>query len=209
VLVAHDRQEAVSLARGTHAFVAGGADVYELFLPMATKLFITRVHAAFEGDTCFPAFDAREWELVGPNVTRRKPAGHPLAGHELPFRASNAGKHVSPSKAAWTRVMKSFVAWQEELVDVGTARDEGMGSSAKETASCRSCATSTPAAAKVGPAGGTMVVRPGTDGRWTRTSSGPSRACSRASGLEPGEIFGNAPRQGVFFSMTLLSETRQ
>jgi dihydrofolate reductase len=64
VLVAHDRPEAVSMARGPHAFVAGGADVYELFLPVAKKLFLTRVHAAYDGDTYFPAIDAQAWELV-------------------------------------------------------------------------------------------------------------------------------------------------
>jgi len=64
VLVAHDRDEAVSLARGPHAFVAGGADIYRLFLPLAKKLFLTRVHASYEGDTHFPAIDAREWDFV-------------------------------------------------------------------------------------------------------------------------------------------------
>lgn len=64
VLVAHDRAEAVSLAQGPRAFVAGGADVYGLFLPLATKLLITRVHAAYDGDTYFPKFDAGEWNLV-------------------------------------------------------------------------------------------------------------------------------------------------
>ena len=73
VLVAHDRPEAVSLARGPHAFVAGGADIYELFLPVATKLFLTRVHAAYDGDTYFPAIDAQEWELV--SVERGVSAG--------------------------------------------------------------------------------------------------------------------------------------
>jgi dihydrofolate reductase len=82
VLVAHDRQEAVSLAQGPHAFVAGGANIYELFLPLAKKLFLTRVHASFEGDTHFPAFDAREWELV--SAERHAPgAGGPFFTFEV------------------------------------------------------------------------------------------------------------------------------
>ena len=64
VLVAHDGPAAIALAEGPHAFVVGGADIYELFLPLASKLFLTRVHAVYEGDTYFPAFHAREWELV-------------------------------------------------------------------------------------------------------------------------------------------------
>jgi dihydrofolate reductase len=64
VLVAHSPAEAASLARGPHAFVAGGSDVYELFLPLATKLFLTRVHGEYAGDTFFPRFDAGAWELA-------------------------------------------------------------------------------------------------------------------------------------------------
>lgn len=64
VLVAHDRDEAVSLVRGPHAFVAGGAEIYRLFLPIASKLFLTRVAGAYEGDTFFPPLDAAAWTLV-------------------------------------------------------------------------------------------------------------------------------------------------
>ena len=64
VLVAHDGPEAVALAQGPHAFVVGGTDIYELFLPSTKKLFLTRVHAAYEGDTYFPPFDPHEWDLV-------------------------------------------------------------------------------------------------------------------------------------------------
>jgi dihydrofolate reductase len=64
VLVAHDPKAALALAPGPNAFVAGGADVYRLFLPLASKLFLTRVHATVDGDTFFPPFDAASWKLV-------------------------------------------------------------------------------------------------------------------------------------------------
>ncbi len=64
VLVAHDREAALSLVAGPTAFVAGGADVYRLFLPFASKLFLTRVHGVYDGDTSFPPFDADEWRLA-------------------------------------------------------------------------------------------------------------------------------------------------
>lgn len=72
VLVAHDLAEAVSLAQGPQAFIAGGSAIYELFLPLATRLFITRVHASYDGDTYFPPFDAGEWSLV--SAKRGSPA---------------------------------------------------------------------------------------------------------------------------------------
>ncbi len=74
VLVAHDPAEALSLVDGPIAFVAGGADVYRLFLPVASKLFLTRVQGTYEGDTYFPPFDAGEWKLVSSE------RGAPVAG---------------------------------------------------------------------------------------------------------------------------------
>ena len=64
VLVAHDPEAALSLVKGGTAFVAGGADVYRLFLPFASKLFLTRVHGVYDGDTSFPPFDAAVWSLA-------------------------------------------------------------------------------------------------------------------------------------------------
>lgn len=45
------------------SFVIGGASIYEQFLPLADKLYITRVHKDFEGDTFFPEIDKNIWEL--------------------------------------------------------------------------------------------------------------------------------------------------
>lgn len=44
-------------------FVIGGGSVYEQFLPLADKLYITWVYQDFEGDTFFPRFDEKEWEI--------------------------------------------------------------------------------------------------------------------------------------------------
>lgn len=41
--------------------VIGGAQVYALALPRVERLYLTRVHSAFDGDTHFPAIDWREW----------------------------------------------------------------------------------------------------------------------------------------------------
>jgi len=63
VLVAHDRDAALSLVLGDNAFIVGGADIYALFFPLASKLFLTRVHGVYEGDTFFPSFSASDWRL--------------------------------------------------------------------------------------------------------------------------------------------------
>ena len=71
VLVAHDLKAALSLVQGSNAFVAGGADVYRQFLPVASKLFLTRVHGVYDGDTYFPPFDAAEWSLASSQPSSR------------------------------------------------------------------------------------------------------------------------------------------
>ncbi|MCU4752236.1 dihydrofolate reductase [Halobacteria archaeon AArc-curdl1] len=46
------------------AFVAGGATIYEQFLPALDRLIITEIHDQPEGDTSFPDWDRDEWETV-------------------------------------------------------------------------------------------------------------------------------------------------
>lgn len=46
---------------GVDAFIAGGAAVYRLALPVADRLEITEVDAEPEGDTWFPAVDWSRW----------------------------------------------------------------------------------------------------------------------------------------------------
>lgn len=45
-------------------YVAGGATVYEQFLPLADRLVRTEIHADPEGDTYFPAVDWSDWTEV-------------------------------------------------------------------------------------------------------------------------------------------------
>lgn len=45
-------------------FVIGGAQIYELALPHADRLYLTRIHANIEGDTYFPEIDWEEWACV-------------------------------------------------------------------------------------------------------------------------------------------------
>lgn len=72
VEVARSFDDALRLAAGdSRAFAIGGAAVFEAALPHADELYLTRVHAAIEGDVVFPAFDERHWELV--EAERREP----------------------------------------------------------------------------------------------------------------------------------------
>lgn len=58
---------AAALATGDRdqdRFVVGGASVYAEALPLADRVYLTRVHAAPAGDTRFPSLDRRAWSLV-------------------------------------------------------------------------------------------------------------------------------------------------
>ncbi len=41
--------------------VIGGSEIFELFMPLATAIELTRVHADIEGDTFMPAPDPAAW----------------------------------------------------------------------------------------------------------------------------------------------------
>ena len=45
-------------------FVIGGGTIYSQFMKYATKLYITRVHKSFDGDTFFPEPDYNEWKEI-------------------------------------------------------------------------------------------------------------------------------------------------
>ncbi len=65
VLVAHHLDEALRLvAEQDEVFVIGGGEIYEQTLPLATRLYMTRVHARVDGDTYFPTFDSKPWQVV-------------------------------------------------------------------------------------------------------------------------------------------------
>ena len=59
-------EQASELMRGAaqEIMVIGGAQVYGLALPLAHHLYLTRIHASFEGDTWFPEFDASDWQQI-------------------------------------------------------------------------------------------------------------------------------------------------
>ena len=44
--------------------VIGGAEIYAHWLPAASRIELTEVHASPEGDTTFPEIDAAQWEEI-------------------------------------------------------------------------------------------------------------------------------------------------
>lgn len=67
VTVVPNLAEAVAAAgldpktRAEEVMIIGGAAVYAEALPIATRVYLTEVHAAPEGDTLLPPFDPARW----------------------------------------------------------------------------------------------------------------------------------------------------
>jgi dihydrofolate reductase len=44
--------------------IIGGGEVYAAFLPLADRVYLTRVHAVIDGDVLFPELDEDEWAML-------------------------------------------------------------------------------------------------------------------------------------------------
>lgn len=62
-LIANSLQQAIQLCgEDEEVFLIGGAELYRDGLKLASKLYMTEIDAAFEGDAFFPEFDQTEWQ---------------------------------------------------------------------------------------------------------------------------------------------------
>ena len=65
VVIVRSFDEAMCWAEGVPELCAiGGAEIFRLVMPVARRLFLTRIHASIPGDTFFPKLDAGEWREV-------------------------------------------------------------------------------------------------------------------------------------------------
>ena len=82
VVVARSLSAALDHARGAgedEAMIAGGGELYRLALPLADRIWLTRVEAEVDGDVTFPPLDPAAWREVDRH-------SHPAdERHALPF----------------------------------------------------------------------------------------------------------------------------
>lgn len=63
-LIANSLEAAIALCKDDdEPFLIGGAELYKVGLKLATRLYITQVHAEFEGDAFFADIDLTHWQL--------------------------------------------------------------------------------------------------------------------------------------------------
>lgn len=64
-IMAYSVEEALGLCPDNEeSFIIGGASVYSQFLPIANRLYLTKVHHTFEADCFFPEIKSDEWNLL-------------------------------------------------------------------------------------------------------------------------------------------------
>ncbi|MBT6015386.1 MAG: dihydrofolate reductase [Nitrosomonadales bacterium] len=68
VEIASSLDDAICLTKAEdEVFIIGGEQIYEIALPIATNMFITKVHSTIEGDAFFPNFDENQWKKLTQN----------------------------------------------------------------------------------------------------------------------------------------------
>ncbi len=61
-VVVNSLDGAFCAAAGDEVMVIGGAEIYRAALPVASRIYLTRVQGRFEGDVHFPALDPSTWD---------------------------------------------------------------------------------------------------------------------------------------------------
>jgi len=75
--IAHSIEKAVELTKyEDEVFILGGAEIYKQFLPYTYRMYLTRIHRAYDADAFFPSFDLSEWdEIERTDITDDEKAG--------------------------------------------------------------------------------------------------------------------------------------
>ncbi|MGA4719927.1 dihydrofolate reductase [Fictibacillus nanhaiensis] len=64
-IVVHSINEVLNACEDDEeVFIFGGEEIYSQFMPMVTKMYLTKIHHTFEGDTYFPIFNERDWKEI-------------------------------------------------------------------------------------------------------------------------------------------------
>ena len=63
-IIVNDIDELINKFKDEELFVIGGKMVYEMLLPKADKLYLTRIEGAHEGNVYFPTINFSEFKLI-------------------------------------------------------------------------------------------------------------------------------------------------
>ncbi len=64
-IVVHSLEDAIKEAKDdSEAFIIGGGKIYEQAMSLVDRIYLTKVHQSFEGDTFFPELNMEGWTEV-------------------------------------------------------------------------------------------------------------------------------------------------
>lgn len=66
-MVVHTLEKAIDTARSggdSEAMIIGGGEIYRQAMPLAGRIYLTRINSAFEGDVHFPEIKPSDWKVV-------------------------------------------------------------------------------------------------------------------------------------------------
>lgn len=64
-VIANSLEDAIKEAKSdSEAFIIGGGVIYELAMPFVDRIYLTKIHHSFEGDTFFPELNMDEWNIT-------------------------------------------------------------------------------------------------------------------------------------------------
>ncbi|MQR96202.1 dihydrofolate reductase [Fictibacillus phosphorivorans] len=64
-IILHSINDVLKICEGDEEVVIfGGEEIYTQFMPMVTKLYLTKIHHVFEGDTYFPEINEKDWKEI-------------------------------------------------------------------------------------------------------------------------------------------------
>ena len=66
-----DALAAGSLANSDEIMIIGGAQIYRECLPIADRLYLTRVEAEIDGDAFFPDIDVKQWKKISEKIPKK------------------------------------------------------------------------------------------------------------------------------------------
>jgi len=64
-VILHSLEDAINIAKNdSEVFIIGGGEIYKQAMPIADRIYLTKVHHLFDGDTFFPEINMKDWTEV-------------------------------------------------------------------------------------------------------------------------------------------------
>lgn len=63
--IAYSIEDALSKCRqDEEVFIIGGGSIYQQFMPLADRLYVTHIHSRLPADVYFPKIDPKKWKII-------------------------------------------------------------------------------------------------------------------------------------------------